>query len=169
MRTFFASILLILYSVSFCQQRKEYIIKDNSLNIKANPYADTLNKLYPQPATGELYYVPNIRLPKLFIIDKTTNDTIFLKYSSVENRDYAKTLWDYFKELDSTIYHTTKHITFVISVNWDGEIYLIKARKVLGSFDEKRWGTLWNAIKAIPSTEGGIVNSLSFSIPLDIR
>ena len=149
---------------------KEYVLKDNSRHIKPNPFAKNIDSLYLQPDSGELYYpMPSILFPKLFIIKDSKNDTVFLKYDLASDKFNEKSIFDYFKESDSTLFNNTKHIIFNVAINWDGEIYFVKAQDIVGSFNIKQWILAWNKIRAIPYREGGFQNEYRFLLPLNIK
>jgi hypothetical protein len=151
---------------SFGQTRKEYVLKDNSNSIKANPYQNQLDALYHQPDSGEIFFVPGIVPPKLYALGKNSMDTIFLKYNAESVVFYNKTMVEYIDETDSTLWNNLDHVRFDVYINWDGEVFYIKASNVIGKFDKKKWIKLWNNIYAIPSREEGILNEYRFSLPI---
>lgn len=158
-------ILTVLYSFSTFGQ-SEIILRDKSNEQVLNPFQSQLDNLYLNDNDSiEIFYIPELKLPDLYFINEF-RDTVFIKVE--KEKKYRNFL--YFKQFvmykDSTLLTNIDQLYFQISVNWNGEIYLIKACKKIGDFDTERWIVIWNEIKAIPGTNSKIPDKFSFIFPV---
>ncbi len=89
-------VIFIIFAVfSFGQTPKEYILKDISNRIKANPYQNQLDTLYIQPDSIEIFFVPEITPPELYVFRMKSMDTIFIKYNAESIGYFDKTIVEY--------------------------------------------------------------------------
>ena len=77
--------------------------------------------------TIEIYYAPNLKLPELYYIN-ASKDTVFIKLDQEKKYKNFVTFPQFIRDKDSTLLNNTDQLYFIVAVNWNGEIFAIKAK-----------------------------------------